>query len=107
MLYGTIKEMDIDAQVKSLQKVNLDGISRAGKKIYKRIRSRYEPKYNGQFLAINPKTKKEYLGKTTFNAVQKAKKDDPDTVLYLVKIGYETTESLNHTSWEEIEKILR
>ncbi len=77
-----------------IKKANLQEIVDAGEKVYEKIKSQYEPQHNGKFLAIEPESKKVYFGEESADAVAKAKKDFPDKVFYLVKIGYGYTETL-------------
>ena len=77
-----------------VQKTNLQDIVDRGEKIYEEIKSRYEPKENGKFLAIEPDSKKVYFGNEGVDAMMLAKKDFPDKVFYLVKIGHGYIERL-------------
>jgi hypothetical protein len=83
--------MDNDELIK---KADLQKIVDEGEKIYEQIKSQYEPKKNGKFLAIEVESKKVYFGNESVDAVMLAKKDYPNTVFYLVKIGYGYTETL-------------
>jgi len=77
-----------------IKKADLQKIVDEGEKIYEEIKSQYEPKENGKFLAIEVESKKVYFGDTSADAVLLAKKDYPDKVFYVVKIGYGYTETL-------------
>ena len=77
-----------------IQKANLQEIVEAGEKIYEEIKSQYEPKENGKFLAIEVESKNVYFGNESADAVMQAKKDFPDKVFYLVKIGHGYVERL-------------
>ena len=77
-----------------IKKANLQKIVDEGEKVYEQIKSQYEPQQNGKFLAIEPESKKVYFGNESADAVMLAKKDFPDKVFYLVKIGYGFTETL-------------
>ena len=77
-----------------IKKANLQEIVDKGEKIYEQIKSQYEPQHNGKFLAIEVESKKVYFGNESVDAVMLAKKEHPDTVFYVVKIGYGVTETL-------------
>ena len=76
-----------------IQQADIEHIVQEGKKIYEGIKAQYEPQHNGKFLAIDIDTKKAYMAETSAEAVQKARQDHADTVFYVVKIGYDVTES--------------
>lgn len=65
-----------------------------GQKIYDEIKSKYEPQYNGKYLAIEADSKNVYLANSSVEAVQTAKKEHPDKVFYIVKIGFDYVETL-------------
>ncbi len=69
-------------------------IATEGSKIYEVIKSQYEPAQNGKFLAIDIDTKKVYFADTSIGAMDRAKKDFPHKVFYLVKIGYDAAETI-------------
>lgn len=77
-----------------IKKADLGNIVKKGEEIYEQIKSQYEPQHNGKFLAIEVESKKVYFGNESVDAVVLAKKDFPDKVFYLVKIGYGYTETL-------------
>ncbi len=77
-----------------IKKANLQEIVDRGEKIYEEIKSQYEPQYNGKFLAIEVESKKIYFGDESIEAMEAAKKEFPDKVFYLVKIGFGVTETL-------------
>lgn len=77
-----------------MKKANIQKIAQDGAKIYEKIKKEYEPEHIGDFLAIEIKDNKAYLGTSSSEAVEKARKDYPNTVFYVVKIGYSATETL-------------
>lgn len=77
-----------------IKKADLGNIVKKGEVVYEEIKSQYEPQQNGKFLAIETESKKVYLGNESVDAVMLAKKDFPDKVFYVVKIGYGYTETL-------------
>ena len=84
-----------------IKKANLQKIVEEGEKIYEEIKSQYEPQHNGKYLAIEIESKKVYMADNSADAVVAAKKDFPDKVFYLVKIGYGYTETLAKYSVEQ------
>lgn len=77
-----------------IKKTNLQKIVDEGEKIYEQIKSQYEPKHNGKFLAIDPESADVYFGDESVDAMLLAKKAHPDKMFYLVKIGHGYTETL-------------
>ncbi len=77
-----------------IKKANLQEIVDKGEKIYEQIKSQYEPDKNGKFLVIEVESKKVYFGDESMDAVALAKKDFPNKVFYLVKIGHGYIETL-------------
>lgn len=77
-----------------IKKANLQKIAEDGEKIYEGIKSQYEPQHNGKFLAIEVESGKVYFGEEAIDVRDAAKKDFPDKVFYLVKIGQGYIETL-------------
>ncbi|MDP3883117.1 MAG: hypothetical protein Q8Q48_03630 [Candidatus Staskawiczbacteria bacterium] len=77
-----------------IKKADIQKISSEGEKIYEGIKSKYEPQDNGKFLAIEVFSKDVYLANSTVEAVEMAKKKHPDKVFYVVKIGFDSVETL-------------
>ncbi len=77
-----------------IKKADLQKIVDEGEKIYEQIKSQYEPQENGKFLAIEIESKKVYFAIDSVDAMMLAKKEFPDKVFYLVKIGYRYSETL-------------
>lgn len=69
-------------------------ISTEGKKIYDEIKIKYEPHENGKFLAIDIDSKDVFLSDDGAQAVELARKAHPKKIFYLVKIGFETAETV-------------
>lgn len=76
------------------KKVNVQKLADEGSKVYEKIKSQYEPKYTGKFLAIEVESKKAYMGKDGAEALVLARENHPDKVFYLVKIGYAAVETI-------------
>jgi len=63
-------------------------IASKGEEIYQKIRSEVEAHHRGEFLAIDPGSGDTYLGSTSLEAGLKGKKEHPDSVFYIVRIGF-------------------
>lgn len=72
----------------------MEKIVSEGTKIYQGIKNQYDPEYTGKFLAIEVDSAQVYFGDTSVEAMQKARAAHPNTVFYLVKIGFDTAESV-------------
>ncbi|MFA6296088.1 MAG: hypothetical protein WC663_01945 [Patescibacteria group bacterium] len=77
-----------------IKKADVQKIADNGTRIYEKVKTEYDPKEKGKFLAIDIDSKKLYLGKTSIEAVEKAKQVHPNKVFFVVKIGYDTVESM-------------
>lgn len=77
-----------------LQKVDVQKIAEEGDRIYQKIKINYEPKENGRFLAVDIESEKVYLGNTSAEALELARENHPNKVFYVVKIGFDATETL-------------
>ncbi len=72
-----------------LQRVVTEGV-----KIYQKIKNKFEPTYNGRFLAIDIDSKNTYMGNSSAKAMVEARKKHPGKVFYVVKIGYDAVETI-------------
>ena len=72
-------------------------IATKGTAIYDRIKPSFEPKENGKFMAIEVDSEKTYLGRTSAEALEKARTSNPGKIFYVVKVGFETAETLAHS----------
>lgn len=79
-----------------LKKADIQHIADEGTKIYEQIKSRYDPKENGKFLAIEIESKDVFLARTSARAVELARKQYPDKIFYIVKIGFDVAETVAH-----------
>ena len=80
-----------------IKKVDMEKIAKEGDQIYQSRKSDYLPQEKGKYLAIEVDSKKLYLGSTSLEAVELAKKSHPQKVFYIVKIGFDAVETL--ASW--------
>ncbi len=69
-------------------------IATEGQKNYDSIKIQYEPSQNGKFLAIDVDSKDVYLSDDGAKAVELARGAHPNKIFYLVKIGFETAETV-------------
>ena len=76
-----------------LKNSNISEIAEKGTKIYEKIKGEHS-KNEGNFLAIDVDSERVFPGKTSSEAVEKARKAIPDKVFYVVKIGYSAAEVL-------------
>ena len=72
-------------------------VAKRGAAIYNEIKSTYERKNKGKYLAIEPDTKHTYLGKTGVEALGKARAAHEDKLFYLVKVGYDSVEMMTRS----------
>lgn len=77
-----------------LKNADIQKIAENGSKIYDRLRIKYEPRENGKFLAIEVESEKEYLGKTSAEALAFAREKHPKKIFYVVKIGFDVVETM-------------
>ena len=77
-----------------LKQTDIQKIAEEGAKIYESIKLQYEPIQNGKFLAIDIESKDTFLGDTSSEAVELARKAHPNKVFYVVKIGFSAAETL-------------
>lgn len=77
-----------------IQKDNIHRIAEEGTKIYEQIKATYDPKEKGKFLAIDIESKDVYLGETSAEALELAIQQYPQKVFYVVKIGFDTAETM-------------
>lgn len=77
-----------------IKQADIQRIASEGAKIYEKIKGKFEPEQRGKFLAINVNNEETFLGDTSSEAVELAKKSYPDEVFYVVKIGYSSAEIL-------------
>jgi len=76
------------------KKINIEKIASEGAKIYEKVKEQFEPEKNGKFLAIEIDSKETFLGKTSSEALIKAKQKFPDKVFFVVKIGFTVAETI-------------
>ena len=77
-----------------IENKDLGRIAKKGEVIYGRFKHKYEKKSKGKYLAIDTESEDLYLASTSAEAVVAAKKEHPDNIFYVVKVGYDATESI-------------
>lgn len=77
----------MDNSEELIKRSNIQRIAEEGAKIYEKIKNQYEPEHNGKFLAIDIDTEEVFLGNTSSEAVEAARRARPNKVFYVVKIG--------------------
>lgn len=76
------------------ESVDFQRIAVEGQKIYDSMKIQYEPSENGKFLAIDVESKEVFLAEDGAKAVELAKQAHPARIFYVVKIGFETAETM-------------
>lgn len=62
-----------------------------GEAIYRQfLRDKLEPMHKGEFVAIEPDSGDYFLGKTSLEAILKARQKHPDKVFHVIRIGHPT-----------------
>jgi hypothetical protein len=77
-----------------IKNADIQKIAEEGAKIYDSVKGQYEPAHNGKFLAINIDGRDAFMGETSSEAVELARKAYPDKIFYVVKIGFSAAETL-------------
>jgi hypothetical protein len=79
------------------QNPSLQEIADKGAAIYDTLKNEYESKAKGKFLAIEVESRNVYLGDSTIEALQQARLAYPGKLFYVVKIGFDSVETLAHS----------
>lgn len=81
---------------KVLPQINPEEIAKKGEEIYqKKFKEKYEPSFNGKFLAIEIDSGEEFIGNTSVEALEKAREKYPQKLFYLKKIGSPVAEVMS------------
>jgi hypothetical protein len=72
-------------------------IAEKGAALYREMKGKYEPADNGKFLAIEVEKAKVYIGNTSGEALDKARTENPGKLFYVVKVGFDSAETLAHS----------
>lgn len=69
--------------------LNPEIIAEKGEKIYQeKLKNTLEKDHKGEFVAIEIETEKSFLGKSPEEALETAKKEFPNRIFHLIRIGY-------------------
>lgn len=80
-----------------IQEQSLKEIADKGAALYQAVKNKYEPHDNGKFLAIEVEKGNFYEGATTKEAAEQARAANPGKLFYVVKIGFDSVETLAHS----------
>jgi tricorn protease-like protein len=75
----------MESRVKVIDK---ELIARKSEEIYQKIKREMEANHKGEFLAIDPESGNYYLAKTSLEAILNGRKEHPNTVFYIIRIGF-------------------
>lgn len=76
---------------------SLQEIADKGAALYGTVKDKYELNSKGKFLAIEVEKGGFYIGDTSKEALEEARASNPGKLFYLVKIGFNSTETLAHS----------
>ena len=75
----------------TLRKDNLeaaDDLAESGQRLYdERLKAILEPEHEGEFVAIEPESERYFLGQTGLDALRAGRKELPDKLFYLLRVG--------------------
>lgn len=75
---------------------DLEKIAREGTAIYERIKTSYDPSHHGQFLAIDIGSGDAFVAPISAEALVLVRQAHPNTVFYVIKIGFNAAETMAH-----------
>lgn len=90
-----------------IKKVDVEKLADEGEKIYEEVKSKYLPQDIGKYLAIEVDSKNVFLGGTSNEAVEKAKKIHSNKIFFVVKIGYSANEILSNIDFKNDSLVLQ
>lgn len=62
-------------------------LTQKGKEIYDKLKPNLEPEKNGLYVAIEVESEKYFIGETVEKVIELAKKEFPDKLFYVTRIG--------------------
>ncbi len=66
-----------------------DDLADSEQRLYhERLRALLEPEHEGEFVAIDPDSERYFLGSTGLAALRAGRKELPDKLFYLLRVGY-------------------
>lgn len=75
---------------------DLENIAKEGSIIYEKIKDKYNSSYPGQFLSIDIGSGDAFVAPTSAEAVVLARQAHPNTVFFVIKIGFDAAETMVH-----------
>lgn len=87
-----------------INKVDIRRIAEEGTNIYVKIKDKYDPDESGKFLAIDIDTAETFLGDSSSAALILAKEKYPGKVFYVVKIGFDSAETMAASIFEDYKR---
>jgi hypothetical protein len=63
------------------------------------IKTEFEPRHKGRFLAIDIESQDHYLADTSADAVASARIAHPEKVFFVKKIGFDAAETMATPLW--------
>ncbi|MBC8473768.1 MAG: hypothetical protein H8D54_03055 [Candidatus Omnitrophica bacterium] len=76
------------------KRFNLEEFSKKSEAVYSSIKAELELTSKGKYVALDPESRRHWIGNTPTEALTKAKEDFPGKLFYLLQIGSPTTFSI-------------
>ncbi len=65
-----------------------DDLAESGQRLYdERLKAILDPEHEGEFVAIEPKSERYFLGQTGLAALRAGRRELPDKLFYLLRVG--------------------
>lgn len=80
--------------IKRQTPVNLEDFSKKSLEYYEQIKEQLKKETMGKFVALDYETSQYWLGETASETLEKAKKQFPEKLFYLLQIGFPSTFSV-------------
>jgi len=77
---------------------DIERIAKKGTAIYEKKKKAYDPKYQGQFLAIEVDSGDITRGETNSEALDAARQKHPRKLFFVVKVGHSAADMLHRLS---------
>lgn len=66
---------------------NVTEIIKKGQEVYSNLKSSLEPEHNGKYVAIEVDSQKYFIGETRNEAIEEARKEFPNKIVFVKRIG--------------------
>lgn len=77
-------------------------LAESGQRLYdKRLRTILEPDHEGEFVAIEPESERYFLGQTGLAALRAGRREMPDKLFYLLRVGSDAAYHLGAMARED------